>query len=225
MGPRALRALSPADLITAANAVIGFVAIAVATRAPGLAARLVLLAGITDALDGIVARRWGGSAVGPYLDSLADVASFGVGPAIMVVGIAGVSLDARAVLPIALGGVFVGAAVVRLALYTAYDTDQPSTRGVQTTLAATILAAGLLAGVPRLALVVGLGGFAVLMLSEAVYPDLRVRDGLLMGGIQALALGLPNAFGAVFPKALLAWALAYLVLGPRFYPGPEGKRS
>ncbi len=41
---------------------------------------------------------------------------------------------------------FVGAAVLRLGLYTTYDTDERSTAGVQTTLAATILMAGLLAG-------------------------------------------------------------------------------
>ena len=219
MGPRALRALAPADVITAVNAVIGFVAVVVAFRDPSLAARLILLAAIADALDGIVARKWGGSEVGPYLDSLADVASFGVAPAAMVVGLGGGPL------PLALGGAFVGAAVLRLALYTAYDTDQPYTQGVQTTLAATILAAGLLAGVPPLALSLGLGAFAALMLAEWAYPDLRVRDALLMGGIQTLAIGVPRAVDALFPTVLLAWALAYLLLAPRYYSGPEGKRS
>jgi CDP-diacylglycerol--serine O-phosphatidyltransferase len=219
MGPRALRALAPADLITAVNAVLGFVAVVVAFRDPALAARLILLAAIADALDGIVARKWGGSEVGPYLDSLADVASFGVAPAAMVVGLTGDTLA------LALGGAFVGAAVLRLALYTAYDTDQAYTQGVQTTLAATILAAGLLAGVPHLSLSLGLGAFAALMLAEWAYPDLRVRDALLMGGIQTLAIAVPRAVDALFPTVLLAWALAYLLLAPRYYSGPEGKRS
>jgi CDP-diacylglycerol--serine O-phosphatidyltransferase len=41
------------------------------------AADAVTLAAIADALDGILARRIGGTRVGPLLDSVADVVSFG----------------------------------------------------------------------------------------------------------------------------------------------------
>ncbi|MFP4530545.1 MAG: protein sorting system archaetidylserine synthase [Halodesulfurarchaeum sp.] len=225
MGRRVLSALDTADVVTAANAALGFVAVAVAPFDVELAARLILLAAIADALDGIIARRTGGSEVGPYLDSLADVASFGVAPAAMVLATTVPEWTAQDYATIALGAAFVGAAVLRLGLYTAYDTGKPSTEGVQTTLAATILAAGLLSGAPGWTLVVGLGVFALLMLGERVYPDLRVRDAFIMGGIQAAAIAFPAVLGSVFPRALLAWAVAYLLLAPPFYPGPEGKRS
>ncbi|APE95758.1 protein sorting system archaetidylserine synthase [Halodesulfurarchaeum formicicum] len=220
---RALRALGPADLITAANAAIGFVAVALAPVDPAIAARLILLAGIADALDGIVARRWGGSEVGEFLDSLADVASFGVAPAAMVIATLGGAQQVG--VGIAFGAIFVGAAVLRLALYTAYDTNQAYTHGVQTTLAATILAAGLLSGVPTVGLLSGLFVFALLMLGEMTYPDLRVRDAVVMGGIQTAAILAPMTLHSIFPRGLLAWALAYLLLGPWFYDGAEGKRS
>ncbi|MFB6085530.1 MAG: protein sorting system archaetidylserine synthase [Halodesulfurarchaeum sp.] len=225
MGRRVLLALDTADYVTAANAALGFVAVALAPIDVELAARLILLAAIADALDGIIARRTGGSEVGPYLDSLADVASFGVAPAAMVLAATTPLSTAQDYGTIVFGAAFVGAAVLRLALYTAYDTGKPATEGVQTTLAATILAAGLLSGAPTWALVVGLGIFATLMLGERVYPDLRVRDAFVMGGIQAAAIAFPAPFGSVFPRALLAWAMAYLLLAPSFYPGPEGKRS
>jgi CDP-diacylglycerol--serine O-phosphatidyltransferase len=38
-----------------------------------------------------------------------------------------------------------------------------------------------------------------------------------MGGVQAGAVLAPTQFAGVFPKALLAWAAAYLLFSPRFY--------
>ena len=86
MKPRFVGRLGLADVVTVSNAAVGFLAAVAATVDVGLAARLLLLAAIADALDGVVARRRGGTAVGPYLDSLADVGSFGVAPALLVTG-------------------------------------------------------------------------------------------------------------------------------------------
>lgn len=229
MWPRFVGRLGVPDGVTTANAALGFVAVVVARTDPSLAARLILLAAIADAIDGILARRWGGSAVGEFLDSLADVASFGVAPALVIVevteglgSIAGLPTEPVAIL---FGAVFVSMAVVRLGLYTAFDTDEAYTDGVQTTLAATILAVAVLAGVPPWILFWALGLFAILMVVPIRYPDLRMRDALIMGAVQGLAIMFPALWGGLFPKVLLAWALGYLLLGPRFYPGAEGKRS
>ncbi|MFC6754147.1 CDP-alcohol phosphatidyltransferase family protein, partial [Halorubrum tibetense] len=76
--------LGLADAVTVANAAVGFLAVIAATVDVTLAARLILLAAIADGLDGVVARHRGSTPAGPYLDSLADVASFGVAPALLV---------------------------------------------------------------------------------------------------------------------------------------------
>lgn len=229
MRPRFAGRLGLADGVTTVNAALGFVAVAVATVDPFLAARIVLLAAIADALDGIVARYRGGTEVGQLLDSLADVASFGVAPAMIVVvltdGPPTTGLGQEQLVGIGLGAAFVAMGVIRLALYTAYDTDEAATEGVQTTLAATLLAVGVLAGVPGDVLLWSLPVFAVLMVLPLRYPDLKVRDAVIMGGVQALALLFPTVWSAVFPRVLLAWAIGYLVLGPWVYPGAEGKRS
>ncbi len=229
MRPRFVGQLGLADGVTTLNAGLGFVAVVGATIDASLAARLILLAAIADAIDGILARRWGGSDVGEYLDSLADVASFGVAPALMVLqatgGLGSIPQDPMQIVAILFGAAFVAMAVVRLALYTAFDTNDAFTDGVQTTLAATILALGVLSGAPASALFWALGIFAVLMVTTVRYPDLRVRDALVMGFVQALAVAFPSLWDAVFPKVLLAWALGYLVFAPRFYPSAEGKRS
>ncbi|ERG94519.1 protein sorting system archaetidylserine synthase [Haloquadratum walsbyi] len=228
MKPRFVGRVGLADVVTIANAAVGFLATVAATVNITLAARLILLAAIADALDGVVARRRGGTAVGEYLDSLADVASFGVAPA---------SVAAVAILDVwsqsdwwglALAGtaLFVAAAVTRLGLYTAYDSASAETEGVQTTLAATVLAAGVLAGFTNpviLSLLVII--LTALMLAPITYPDLHAQDAIVMGAVQLAAIGLSGPFGhriagtlgEGFAFGLLFLSLAYLVLGPRFY--------
>ncbi|WP_336036875.1 protein sorting system archaetidylserine synthase [Halobacterium yunchengense] len=229
MQPRFVARLGVADAVTAANATLGFVAVVAATVDVALAARLVLLGAIADGLDGLLARRYGGTAAGEHLDSLADVASFSVAPAFLVTVIAGDAWGLESTLggvAVAVSAVFVTAGVVRLGLYTAYDTGNDHTEGVPTTLAATLLAAGVLAGVTDPGVVVGAtAALTVLMVSPVTYPDLLPRDALAMGVVQAAAVLVPSVFSRVFPKALLAWALAYLALAPRLYWRPEGKRS
>lgn len=229
MQPRFVSRLGVADAVTVANAALGFVAVVAATVDIGVAARLVLLAAIADGLDGLLARRYGGTPAGEHLDSLADVASFSVAPAFIVAVIArdawGIE-SSLGTMSVAVTALFVAAGVIRLGLYTAYDTGNDHTEGVPTTLAATLLATGVLAGVGDPHVVVAAAGvLTVLMVLPITYPDLLSRDALAMGAVQAAAVLAPTTYSGVFPKALLAWALAYLVLAPRFYWRPEGKRS
>ncbi|WP_336022344.1 protein sorting system archaetidylserine synthase [Halobellus salinisoli] len=229
MKPRFVGRVGLADAVTVSNAALGFVAAVVATVDIELAARILLLAAIADALDGVVARRRGGTDVGPYLDSLADVASFGVAPALLVAMAAAETwglTGASGATAIAGGALFVAAAVTRLGLYTAYDSDAAETEGVQTTLAATIIGASVLAGFTSPIVLVPLVYLlTALMLAPITYPDLHAQDALVMGVVQAAAIllggrvgeRLVGSIGEGFAFGLLFLSLAYLVLGPRFY--------
>lgn len=225
MKPRFVGRLGLADAVTVGNAVLGFIAILVAFDDIDLAARLILLAAIADGLDGVIARYRGGTDAGPYLDSLADVASFAVAPGVLVYAVLSndLGLDAGSpglelVAVLAVTGLFVGMAIVRLGLYTAYDTSEHYTEGVQSTLAATIIGAAILSGMttPKLLLAV-MFAFAVLMVAPIEYPDLLARDAFIMGTIHALAVLVPTAFGRTFPIALLTLGIAYLFLSPWLY--------
>ena len=223
MQPRLLGRLGLADLVTVSNAALGFIAVAVAVVDPGTAARLVLLAAIADGLDGIVARVRGGTDVGPYLDSLADVASFGVAPAALVYvaategGVSGLA-SPLAVAAIAIPAVYVAAAVVRLGFYILHDRDVPETEGVQTTLAATIIAVAYLAGFTDPTVLLAVTAlFSYLMVASITYPDLYARDAAVLGGLQFLAVLFPTVLNRVFPRSLLLFAVAYLVLAPFVY--------
>ncbi|MCB9796177.1 MAG: CDP-diacylglycerol--serine O-phosphatidyltransferase [Alphaproteobacteria bacterium] len=83
--------LNPPNWFTSASIFCGFYALLLAAGTPGdpavfyKAGLLIGFAGIFDMLDGRVARlTGGGSEFGVQLDSLADVVSFGVAPAVLV---------------------------------------------------------------------------------------------------------------------------------------------
>jgi CDP-diacylglycerol--serine O-phosphatidyltransferase len=225
MKPRFVGRLGLADAVTVGNAGLGFLAAVAATVDANLAARVILLAAIADALDGVVARKVGSTPAGTYLDSLADVASFGVAPALLVACVAKAQwslTDPTAVLAlvasVGLPALFVVMAVIRLGLYTAYDTEVDETQGVQTTLAATVLAATVLAGFGDALVLVPLTlVLAVLMVTTITYPDLHAQDALVMGVVQFAAIVSRGWYGRGFAYALLFLALGYLVLGPAFY--------
>ncbi|MEF8831326.1 MAG: phosphatidylcholine/phosphatidylserine synthase, partial [Halobacteriales archaeon] len=153
----------------------------------------------------------------------ADVASFAVAPAALVVAVATArwplsSGDPWAYAAAAVGAAFVATAVMRLALYTAYDTKADATRGIPTTLAATLVGAAVLAmAVTPAILVASMGAFTVWMVAPITYPDLLSRDALIMGVVHVLAVLQPYVLGRTFPWALLFLALAYLFLSPWFY--------
>lgn len=232
--PRFVGKLGIADAVTVGNAALGFLAAAVAMVDISIAAQFVLLAAVLDGLDGVLARRYGGTPAGPYLDSLADVASFGVAPAMLVIALAedAVMTGLGAVVAFGIPSLFVAMAVVRLGLYTAYDADRTTTFGAPSTLAATVLGAAVLSGIrePEVVLLITVV-FCYLMVSPIEYPDLLARDALLMGVVHVLTVLVPGFQGGLFPVALLTLSLAYLLLGPWLYWGEterrrnEGKRS
>lgn len=84
MGENILKLIKPADIITLVNALLGFASIIMTLQGRlESALALVLIAVIADGADGAVARYSGYGVLGANLDSLADVISFGVAPAVL----------------------------------------------------------------------------------------------------------------------------------------------
>ena len=225
MGFEVHRRLSGADAVTLCNAVVGFAAGAAVFSDLHLAARLVLLSVIVDALDGITARNGGSSDVGPLLDSITDVVSFGVTPSLFV----------YAVLSAAYGGLstaeparFAGVAVVaslyavfsilRTAFYTTYFEGADERPGMPNSLGAILLATAYLAGITDpLVLTAGATLLAVAQVSPFDYPKPGVKTVGPMGVVLFGAVLAPTAFGRAAPRAMLAIALLFFALGPRYY--------
>ncbi len=84
MGENILKLIKPADIVTLINALLGFASVIMTLRGEvDSALVLVLIAVIADGADGAVARYSGYGVLGANLDSLADVISFGVAPAVL----------------------------------------------------------------------------------------------------------------------------------------------
>ena len=78
--------VSPADLFTLANGVLGFIAITYILDSKFLGATgLLLLSMVMDGLDGYIARRFGSKhSRGQVLDSISDSISFAFAPALLI---------------------------------------------------------------------------------------------------------------------------------------------
>lgn len=83
MGQNIIKLIKPADIITLANAILGFSSIIMTLLGEFESALvLILLAVIADGADGAMARYSGFGVLGANLDSLSDAISFGVAPAV-----------------------------------------------------------------------------------------------------------------------------------------------
>lgn len=232
--PHPVRQLELPDGVTLVNVVFGFIAIVTVSTvgagtagpsALGLAARCILLGAIADGLDGVLARRGTSSAVGALLDSLADIVSFGVAPALFVYTVARAEWGWASItaptpqfaLTVLITTVFVVMALVRTTVYMVYDSEE-FRAGVPNTLAATILALTYLSGFDSAALLLAESAIlSYLMIAQIPYPGLRARDAFGMGTVQAVVIIVPGPSGRWLARVLLVAALAYLVLGPISY--------
>lgn len=195
---RRLRSIiGPADVLTLGNAFSGLLAIAVLTGVvnlydppffPSLAevwpavaddrfllATLLIALGLTfDSMDGIVARKFGGSSLGGDLDTLADAVTFVVVPAIMVMEAYGDAMSFRAFLTGAL--IFI-MGILRLARFNSNPVEGETKvfQGLPTPWCASTVALATLTGIPgRFALPLFVI-LAFLMMSSFAYPKARER--------------------------------------------------
>lgn len=227
---RPVQQVGIADAVSLTNVVIGFLGIVTAIHSPVLAARLLLLAAIADAIDGVVARTVGGSPVGELLDSIADVVSFGVGPAVLLWGItrntwqiASVDASIRTAVALGIPAVYVMSSVLRTAAYITLDARGEPRRGMPNTLATVVLTGAYLAGIDAVGILLSATlPLIALKLSSVQYPALYRRDMLIVGAVQLGAVIIPTAAARTFPRLLLIAALLFLMFGPKYYSGRDG---
>lgn len=166
------------DLVTLMNALLGFTAVLMMVQSPSNAAHasiLILLAVIADGLDGAIARSMEYGVLGENLDSLADVISFGLAPAVIAYAILAHRYH---YLICVVSGAFLACGILRLARFNAVRVKEgfvglPITSSGLTVVLYVLVfydmgwqffSHGLLALMSILAL---------LMISEVYYPKIR----------------------------------------------------
>ncbi|HET6405945.1 MAG TPA: CDP-alcohol phosphatidyltransferase family protein [Candidatus Thermoplasmatota archaeon] len=252
--PRIGSVLSAADLFTLTNGLAGFLAIAVLTKAvvlyeppffpglasvfPGLApseddrfllaAILITLGGICDALDGIVARKFGGSNLGGDLDTLSDTITFVATPAFMVFTYYGEEHTYQALLA---AGLVLIMGMLRLARFNANPVEGQTVtfQGLPTPWSAVTIALLILARIPwnfALPIVVIL---AFLNMSNVSYPKSRGRNvifALLMAAAAVTTVVVILFFPENQPRVLrgsFTFVILAVALLPLFYS--RGRRE
>ena len=107
------------DLVTLINALLGFTAVLMMVQSPSNACHasiLIILAVIADGLDGAIARSMEYGVLGENLDSLADVISFGLAPAVIAYAILAPQYH---YLVCVVSGAFLACGILRLARFNA----------------------------------------------------------------------------------------------------------
>lgn len=196
---------SAADLFTLLNSVLGFYAVVLVARGDvDGAVRMVLVAGVADGMDGLLARRGRSSSFGENLDSLADVVSFCVAPALLLSG---------STAGFAAGAVFLLAGLFRLARFNVTGLRDGFFDGLPSTGAGLTVATSLLAGVPSGVAVLLALSLSPLMASRLPYWKPRGPRSVPLGATLLAAAALPLSLGGIFPKLLLTLLLGYAASG------------
>lgn len=232
----ALRDLGIADILTLGNGVMGMLAIVTLTvetpyfawtTAHGisdqvLAAALIGLGMVFDGLDGVVAQRLGGSALGGDLDSLSDLISFVVAPAVMVL-ITFQSIHPLTAIVVSITVLVFGQ--TRLARFNASPEHEASTF---TGLPSPVAAAGTVLvsivwddlGIPAGVALGLIALFAFFMISTVPYPKARRRARSAAIGLAVFSLGIAVAL-LVYPshaEPILVGAFAVTLVVIAFGP-------
>ena len=228
-----LKLIKMPDLLSICNALLGFTAIilvltSVSEEAIKNALVLILVAAVIDGLDGMVARTIECSPLGKYLDSLADMISFGVAPAIVAYALLTNYLQVSYLcidLVLAFCGAYVICGLLRLARFDANASSESAQKeerrdfvGFPITGGAIILAAFMLLAVEThlapytcsFILISLMCVLCILMTSRIRYRNIRDMRIVISLGIIFLTLfifyicSLPFVYPAVIIVALTA---------------------
>ncbi|MDY0266186.1 MAG: CDP-diacylglycerol--serine O-phosphatidyltransferase [Methanimicrococcus sp.] len=129
-----LNLLKAPDYVSMVNLIFGILAILFAMNGDyEIAAACIIIAAAADGADGYIARKTSSGPLGAHLDSLIDIVSFGVAPAVIIY-----SMGEKLIL-IPLICFYVICGVLRLARYNAFPSNKPEYSGIPITGAAVFL--------------------------------------------------------------------------------------
>ena len=206
-----IRLLSLADVFTILNLIFGFLAVVMAGNIR-FAVSLVLLAVLSDGLDGVVARRNRNGMLGEYMDVGADLVSFCVAPTVILYRSILFSNGLTEIAVIACSTVFVVSGFIRLASFPIMK-SRDFFVGLPTPAAGLIISllVFIKTGVFYLMVVLVLLSFFMLINIRFPKPDVKV------GSVAAVLILLVIVFGDywcnLMPFLLLFSLIVYMIWG------------
>lgn len=224
-----LKMITVADLASLANAICGFLAIImIISQNMQLSAVFLLLAVIFDSIDGTLARIFNQGDIdhiifGETIDSLSDVISFGLAPAVIIFMLSGYYyMLIPSILLLACG-------VLRLTRYNtiaAYQ-DQPTETfiGLPIPVSSFILAAFMLSAYNVIILAILMVIISILMVSDIEYPKIRELPLILITLVLMILSMIPQVNNMLYhipAYLLLVLGLLYIfgIIIISVYDGP-----
>lgn len=200
-----------ADLLSLLNAILGFGSILAAFNGKyDVCVLLIILAAMADGLDGFLARRFGPSSLGTNLDSLADLISFGVAPAVFVS-----SFQRLTWIALAISAIYVGCGMLRLARFDVTPKNDRLFEGLPIPPCGIAVASSALLGWTDLTLALMII-LSALMVSSLPYPKVRnPRIALLLAAVLLImAIGIWMKMGQyslpVLSYSIIAAMIMYM---------------
>lgn len=199
------------NLFTLSNLLFGFLSIGLVLQQDFQNAAILILAGMMlDSLDGRLARKLGvESTFGKELDSLADIVTFGVAPAVLIFSTTFNELD---ILGMVIAGLFPVFGAIRLARFNADKTpDNKYFTGVPITAAGGLIALLTIfqSFLPDVAIAVAHTFLCVLMVSTVKIPSLKSVPIPKYGTI--VTLYLVSLLAVAFYSGRFAISLAFAI--------------
>ena len=221
-----IKLLSVADFISLTNAIFGFFSIIVIaslffediTLRLHISFSLILLGLLADGLDGIVARKFGKSAIGEYLEAMADMTTLVIAPAVFVYfvysDLVSVSIYRNIYLLFALL-LFVFFGFVRLASFSIMKEKKlfiglPASASTIILLTLAYIKVDFIFILPTVVII----GAAMASTIEFLKPNIHVNAVASILIFICVIFG--NSFYSIAPVFLLTAILIYSILGP-FY--------
>ncbi|WP_455645821.1 CDP-diacylglycerol--serine O-phosphatidyltransferase [Methanosphaera sp.] len=219
-----LKMITIADVASMANAVCGLLAIfAIFMGKSVLCAQLLLLAVIFDSIDGTLARKFNNNnpmntIFGENIDSLADVISFGVAPAVILYTLSGSYWIVVPCIIVLLCG------VLRLTRYNTMLVDQVGPTktfiGLPIPVTSFLLSGLLLSSITNSLLIsILIIIVSILMVSEVPYPKIKDMNIIAICGVLCILCIIPGINNVLYniPSYLLVVLTILYIFGTLVY--------
>jgi len=214
-----IRLLSVADLITVANAVLGFLAVLlIFSHQFHLAASLILLGLLADGLDGMVARRLGIGQIGEYLEPIADMMTLSVAPLALCYTLYYETIVAEPWMHLLVGLIIVfslACSMIRLSSFSLLKEKQFFV-GLPTSVSALFLVSMSYLTPEIWYLLPGILVLSLAMVSSIRFPKLDVKVNLITAVFIVATILLDSMYSNIAPLLLLAALISYIIFGPMY---------
>jgi len=195
------------DLFSIMNASLGFLSIIMILKeAFGVACQLMLLAIIFDSIDGWIARRTkrkDDNDFGKNVDSLSDIISFGVAPALLIY-----SITSFRYINILVSLLIVTCGILRLSRFNVIANVKDTFVGLPIPVMAALVSSIYLSGIPNEYIILLIvTAISFIMVSSIEYPKINAKNGAII----AIPLILTILRFKVFAMILLFMLIIYIL--------------